>query len=116
VGTAHTILAKVLASRLVKAVGKVVGPNQVIWDDALIANECVDSYIKSWQGGVFSKLDIEKACDHVSWSFLLATTITTTTLSAIPLTQGLGRSECMQPYRYKYHDSQRGYYLKIGFS
>ena len=32
----------------------------------------MDSRLKSNQGGVLCKLDIEKAYDHVSWKFLLA--------------------------------------------
>ena len=32
----------------------------------------MDSRLKSNVGGVLCKLDIEKAYDHVSWSFLMA--------------------------------------------
>ncbi|RVW56016.1 LINE-1 reverse transcriptase-like [Vitis vinifera] len=41
-------------------------------DAVLIANEAVDSRLKDNVGGVLCKLDIEKAYDRVSWSFLLA--------------------------------------------
>ena len=37
----------------------------------MIANEAVDSRLKDNVGSVLCKLDIEKAYDHVSWSFLL---------------------------------------------
>ena len=77
-GSVYKILAKVLTSRLRSVVAKVVSPNQhafvhscQILDASLIANECIDYYLKSNQAGVLCKLDIEKAFDHVSWEFLL---------------------------------------------
>ena len=54
-GSVYKILAKVLGSRLRK-VGKIVSPNQhafiygrQILDASLIANECIDFYLKSNQ-------------------------------------------------------------------
>jgi len=60
-------------------IGKVVGPYQhafmagrQILDATWIANECVDSCLKSNLPRVVCKLDIKKAYDHVSWDFLMA--------------------------------------------
>ena len=75
----YKLLAKVLANRIKKVMGKVISEPQnaflegrQILDAVLIANEAVDSRLKSNQGDVMCKLDIEKAYDHVDWKFLLA--------------------------------------------
>ncbi|RVX19375.1 putative ribonuclease H protein [Vitis vinifera] len=79
VGSLYKLLAKVLANRIKKVLGKVISESQnafvegrQILDAVLIANEVVDSRLKNNVGGVLCKLDIEKAYDRVSWSFLLA--------------------------------------------
>ncbi|RVX11584.1 LINE-1 retrotransposable element ORF2 protein [Vitis vinifera] len=79
VGGLYKLLAKVLANRLKKVMGKVVSSAQnafvegrQILDAALIANEAIDSMLKRKESGVLCKLDIEKAYDYLNWNFLLS--------------------------------------------
>ena len=78
VGSLYKLIVKVLANRLKrvmsglvnKARNAFVGGKQIL-DASLIANEVIDSMRKRKEKGILCKLDIEKAYDHINWSFLL---------------------------------------------
>uniref|UniRef100_A0A2N9GQ21 Reverse transcriptase domain-containing protein n=1 Tax=Fagus sylvatica TaxID=28930 RepID=A0A2N9GQ21_FAGSY len=78
IGSVYKILAKVLANRLKRVLDGLVSESQNAFvggrqtpDSVLIANECLDSRLRSHLPGVVCKLDIEKAYDHVNWDCLL---------------------------------------------
>lgn len=79
IGSTNKIVAKILAGRLKKKIGKLVSNHQnafiqgrQITDASLIANEVLDWQQKQGNAGLLCKLDIEKAFDQLNWSYLIS--------------------------------------------
>jgi len=77
VGSLYKILAKLLANKFQKVVGKVVSETQTafvqgrqIMDGLLIANEAIDEAKKLKKELLLFKVDFEKAYDSIDWKYL----------------------------------------------
>ncbi|PNY01857.1 cysteine-rich receptor-like protein kinase, partial [Trifolium pratense] len=77
VSSLYKILAKVLATRLKKVLGKLISkvqsaflPNRQILDGVLVVNELLDLAKRRKDKCLFFKVDFERAYDTVNWNFL----------------------------------------------
>lgn len=77
IGCYYKIIAKLLAERIKKVVGKLVGDAQnafiggrFILDGILIANETVEFLKRKKTSGLIFKVDFEKAYDSINWKYL----------------------------------------------
>ncbi|GKV42304.1 hypothetical protein SLEP1_g49718 [Rubroshorea leprosula] len=77
IGVMYKILAKLLANRLRKVLGKIIGEQQMafiegrqLMDGVVIANEVIDEAKRKRIKSFLFKVDFEKAYDKVSWDFV----------------------------------------------
>ena len=77
-GGLYKILTKVPNNIIKRVMGLIISQSQNafiegrrILDAVLIADEVVDSILIRKENGLFCKLNIEKAYDHIKWDFLL---------------------------------------------
>ncbi|GKC44506.1 putative RNA-directed DNA polymerase [Tanacetum coccineum] len=80
IGCFYKILAKILAERIKKVIGGLIGDEQnafikgrFILDGSLIANEAFDFLKKKKKRAFLLKIDFEKAYDSVNWKFITDT-------------------------------------------
>ena len=73
IGSLYKVLAKVLANRLKRVMGKLVNKahnafveGRQILDASLIVNEVIDYLMRIKERGILCKLDIEKAYNQIS--------------------------------------------------
>ena len=69
-GSLYKIPTKVLAGRIISSEQGAFVEGMQIFDDILVANECVLSRLKERISRIICKLDLEKAYDRVDWKFL----------------------------------------------
>jgi hypothetical protein len=77
IGSVYKLLAKVLANRFSGVLGALISDSQNTFvggrqmvDSVLIANEVLDSRMKSGSPRLICKLDVEKAYGYVNWDGL----------------------------------------------
>lgn len=78
IGSLYKLLATVLAKRLKKVIGKLIGENQsafiknrFILDGVVVLNEAIEDAKFSKAKRMFFKVDFAKAFDSISWEYLL---------------------------------------------
>ena len=77
IGCYYKIISKMLADRIKRVIGKVIGEVQnafikgrFILDGILVANEVLDYVKRNRRKGMILKIDFEKAYDSVNWDYI----------------------------------------------